>query len=168
MSRFDPHKLLNQLEPVTPPRDAWPAILAELNQPKRSSRPALAIAASLFLLISTAAFWSFKENSMQQEIEQWMQYSLYLESQLERIEAQASLLRGHQGVALAELKNQLLFVDYQLSQSPQDEQNIGLWQHRALLLNDLLNIRVSNANPMLRQAPVNTWAQPATLTNYEI
>lgn len=171
----DPLNLAN-LEQISPPRDAWTTIAGKVDQAEqrrpraREWWPALAASLAVASLIGALLWDANPQADGQAEGTPWMAYSLALEQQLEQVEATRSRYRGHEALAVSELRDRLATIDARLLATDSDDRaDSELFKRRAMVLSDLLSIQTQGAMGAYDEArPVVTRTSPTTLVAYEI
>ena len=168
---------LKALPELDPGRDLLADIINETER-RRAPSPfrrwvPMAVAASALLSLGVILMLSSTVDQQRQQIDSWIAYSQELESQLQQVEKPSAVVRGHQALAIGELEDRVAWVDSALAARPTPEQQIQLWQVRAGLLNDLVNVHAANEllPRELRRRPVVTMNQPAPnarLAGYEL
>ncbi|MDJ0654339.1 MAG: hypothetical protein QNJ40_09310 [Xanthomonadales bacterium] len=170
-------KQLKTLPELAPGRDLLPDIIAETER-RRAPSPfrrwlPMGLAAAALLSLGVILMLSTTVDQQRQEIDSWIAYSQELETQLRQVEKPSAIVRGHQALAIGELEDRVAWVDSALAARPAPEQQIMLWQVRAGLLNDLVNVHAANEllPRELKRRPVMTMNQPvprARLAGYEL
>lgn len=170
MSQQPDNLKLRELPPLTPPRDVLPAVLAGTragNSPATPHWPLLAAAAAA--LVAIGLVWTMRsgpqldadpmtdaagpamvstDSETVRALDDWIEYSQQLESQLRALQPESTVLHGHRAAAINLLQEEMALIDFALAQTTQPDESLLLWQARTARLNDLVAVHVASANAL--------------------
>ena len=164
---------LSTLPLAEPPADRWAQISHRLERQRRPGLgrwlPAVAAVFAAALGLATILRLNQQVEAGEQALEQWIGYSQALESELRTL--QTAAYAGHQAMAVSELEDMVAVVDSELAGATDPQRRLRLWQQRATLLSDLVNIHAMARGQRLQAGnqplPVVTRTTPSTLAAYE-
>jgi hypothetical protein len=150
---------LKALPPLRPARDRWPQVEARLLTERRRYRTrnaglaGLAAAASIALgLALTHGSPSPDQFAQSQQIQEAMQRSQALESELSQFNPEGRVLDGRTAGIAQELEDRIAQVDRELEvadlqdKQARDAQLLQLWRERVGLLDALVDVHVTRAS----------------------
>jgi hypothetical protein len=144
---------LKALPPIGPTRDRWPVIRERVVSARTRGRRLWAARglAAAALIAGVAIFRPFAgASAYAEELERAKQQSASLEAELQQYDPDSRVVTGRAASAAAELEDRIASVDGWLSQlngAPvqPDPQVVKLWQDRVNLMQQLVDVHVSNA-----------------------
>jgi hypothetical protein len=149
---------LKALPPLRPARDRWPQVEARLLAERRRFRvrnfglAGLAAAASIALGFALTRPTSPDQLAQNQQIQEAMQRSQALESELSQFNPEGRVLDGRTAGIAQELEDRIAQVDRELQmadlqdQQAHDAQLLQLWRERVGLLDALVDVHVTRAS----------------------
>lgn len=162
---------LKDLEMLTPDRDVWPQIERVLERRQHGFRGWIVPAAAALLMISLGLIvaLSQKVEQQDQELDQWVAYSQELEQRLNELDSMRTSYRGHEAIAVAELRDMVALVDSELARTSTQPVSLELWKRRAVILNDLYAVQAAaiDQNWRGRPRPVITTTTPNNLAAWQ-
>lgn len=144
---------LKALPPISPARDRWPVIRDRVVSARTRGRRlwvARGLAAAA-LIAGVAVFRPFGGTSAYaEELERAKQQSASLETELQQYDPDSRVVSGRSASLAAELEDRIATVDGWLAQlngapAGPDPQLVKLWQDRVNLMQQLVDVHVTNA-----------------------